>query len=105
MTTRLKLYAYHVIGLVSLCGTLLVVAPPLAPMAVGFSAIYLAMLAVLYLVGRAIRTGKWHWPYRAVATFWGCIVLWLGMSALDPGAGVLALMLGLISLWPRRMAV
>ncbi len=48
MTTRLRLFAYHAIAAVSLCGTLLAVAPPLAPMAVGFSAVYLAMLAVLY---------------------------------------------------------
>lgn len=105
MTTRLRLYAYHVIGAVSFCGVLLVVAPPLAPMAIGFCVVYLAMLAVLYVAGRMCRTGRMLIHWRALFAFWGCVVIWLGMTALDPSAGVLALLLSVVSLWPRRMTV
>ena len=106
MTTRLRLYAYHAIAAVSLCGTLLAVAPPLAPTAVGFSAVYLAMLAVLYVAGRLAGMGRRGALVRWLAFMVGLIaVIWLPMTALDPSAGVFALLLGVVSLWPRRLAV
>jgi hypothetical protein len=104
MTTRTRLYTLHVIGAVAMSGTLLAVAPPLAPLVVGFWAVYLAMLGALYLVGWLCRTGGMHMVWRALFAFWGCVVMWLGMSALDLNAGVLALLLSVISLWPRRLS-
>lgn len=104
MTTRLRLFAYHAIGAVSLCGTLLAVAPALAPVAVGFSAVYLAVLAVLYVAGRLAGMGKRGAGLRVPAMLFGCVVLWLTMTALDPAAGVFALLLAFVSLWPRRLA-
>lgn len=103
MTTRTKLYALHVIGAVAMSGTLLSVAPPLAPLVVGFWTVYLAALGALYLVGWMCQVHRMHWPWRALAAFWGCVAMWLCMSALDPGAGVVALLLSIVSLWPRRM--
>ena len=105
MTTRLRLFAYHVIGAVSMCGTLLVVAPPLAPSAVGFSVVYLAMLAVLYTAGRLVGMDRRHSAIRWAGYAWGCAVLWVAMSAIQLDAGVVALGLSLVSLWPRRITV
>jgi hypothetical protein len=104
MTTRTKLYALHVIGAVAMSGTLLAVAPPLVSTVVGFWAVYLAMLGALYLVGWLLKAGRWGTGLRVPAMLFGCVVLWLGMTALDPAAGVMALLLSVVSLWPRKLA-
>lgn len=99
MTTRTRLFAYHVIGAASVVGTLLVINPSMAALPLGFAVVYLGVLAVLYLAGWLItlRRGRW------AAAVLGCLILWLSMTAIDPGAGVFAILLAPISLWPRRL--
>lgn len=103
MTTRTRLFAYHVIGVVSVVWTLYLVNPPLATASLGFAVVYLSVLAVLYLAGWAAgmhRRGAW---LRSAALAGGVVALWLSMTAIDPGAGVFALLLAPVSLWPRRL--
>jgi len=100
--TRKRLYLLHVTAAVGFCGTLLYVAPPLAPAAVGFCAVYLAAVGLMYLLGWFVGADRLNIGWRFLLAFWGCVVLWIGMTGLDPWAGVAALFLAPISLWPRR---
>lgn len=101
MTTRKRLYLYHLCGLVGFSGTLLAVAPPLAAVAVGFSAVYLTLLAVLYFLAWLVKLGRRPaWLRAAFMTVMaaGALVVFSGLGGID--AGLAAVLLSVLSFWP-----
>lgn len=104
MTTRTRLYLYHLIGAASVVGTLLAVNPALAALPLGFAAVYLGGLLVLYMAGWMVGIHRARGWLRWTAMLVGCYAMLalLGMiGGID--AGVIALLLAPVSLWPRRM--
>lgn len=104
MITRRVLLFYHVCGFGGLSGTLLATAPALAPPVIAFSVVYLVLLAVFYVAGWLAGMGAYSRRVRWPAAILGAVVLWLTVTtAIGPGPGVFALLLSVVSLWPRRL--
>ena len=100
MTTRKRLWFYHFCLFAGMGGTLLATAPGLAPAVIMFGLLYMTGLTVLYVAGWLTTARRHRWP----AAILGMVVLWLGMTAVaGPGPGVFALLLSVVSLWPRRL--
>lgn len=105
MITRRRLFVYHVIGMIAFVGTLATVSPALATLPAAFFLVYLAMLAGLYFLGWMAGTRRQPVWLHLSALVLGVAVLWIGMTAIGgPDAGVAALALSIVSLWPRRSA-
>lgn len=104
MITRKRLWFYHLCLFAGMGGTLLSTAPGLAPAVIMFGLLYMTGLTVLlvtgWLTGTQLARARVRWP----AAILGMVVLWLGMTAVaGPGPGVFALLLSVVSLWPRRI--
>lgn len=102
MTSRRALVLYHLLAAASVVGTLMAVNPAPAALPLGFAVIYLGVLFLLYFLGWVVRVERWPHGRWALAAL-GCAVLWLSMTAINPGAGVIALLLAPVSLWPRTI--
>lgn len=102
--TRRRLFAYHTIGLSAFSGMLMLVAPPLAAEAVGFSVVYLAVMVVALTIGWGLGFRN-IWPRLIGMVFmaWFCMGLFTAMGS--PGIGVVAMVLAVFTYWPRRMWV
>ena len=105
MTTRKRLVFYHLCLFAGMGGTLLTVAPALAPPVIVWGCLYLAGLVPLYLLGYWLRLGQAAMRRRALLAILGMVALWLAMTVIaGHGPGVFAMLLSVWSLWPRRMA-
>lgn len=104
MITRKRLWFYHFCFFAGMGGMLLATVPGLAPAVIMFGLLYMTGLTVLlvtgWLTGTQLARARVRWP----AAILGMVALWLGMTAVaGPGPGVFALLLSVVSLWPRRI--
>lgn len=102
--TRKRLVAYHALLFTGMIGTLLVTAPPLAALPLGFGVVYTALAAVALLMGwlSGLRGAWWRiagWVAMVLVSF--AVLGLLG----GPAAGLAAMALAVWTYWPRKMEV
>lgn len=100
--TRRRLFFYHAAGLSGFTGMTALAAPPLLAETLGFSVVYLAIMIMAYTIGWACGFVS-IWPRLVGMVFmaWLCFGIFTGLGS--PLLGVMALVLSVVTYWPRRL--